>query len=637
MPQAPDLTGCALDGRYELHALIGEGAFGRVYRGRDRRLRRTVAIKVIKPWWTEDPEWGGSFEREAQLLARVSDPGIVQIFDVGHAEEGLYYVSELVDGESLASRLRRGALAPWHASGVAEQLCRALAHAHARGIVHRDVKPANILLSAEGRVKVGDFGVARLAEGSTDGPSATIVGTPRYMAPEQARGWPTSPATDVYSVGVVLYEMLAGSPPFTEKSAVELALRHVQDPPPRLPDDTPRELVEIVDRALAKDPAERYAGGAAMGDALARARRTVTTQPPDATARDRVRAGSRARGGSPPTTRRAAGARERSPVGAGTAEKPPTTRGAARPASRSRPPAPPLLTRARDRASHGPDPTRVAPRYARRRNLNPAARRRTAAALTLAFLLLAGMAGAALLLGARKRVEVPNLIHLSRSTIDSRTKLIGLVPRYHRAYDRAPRGTAIDQTPRAHTRAASGTMISIVLSRGLPPVPIPQVVGQASVQARSALERLGLHTDVTLVPAPGVSPGTVSRQTPAAASNAPAHSTVSLSVAEAPQWRPLTSIRGSSAQASVPFRIRGTHFRVLYSMGFQGTCTFLFICSGPNAEVANLSNSTTAAGFDLNDGSGQTRVVQSGPGIYQIRISPGSDTASWSIEVEDYY
>jgi hypothetical protein len=168
-------------------------------------------------------------------------------------------------------------------------------------------------------------------------------------------------------------------------------------------------------------------------------------------------------------------------------------------------------------------------------------------------------------------------------------------------------------------------------------VPIPQVVGQASVQARSALERLGLHTDVTLVPAPGVRPGTVSRQTPAAASNAPAHSTVSLSVAEAPQWRPLTSIRGSSAQASVPFRIRGTHFRVLYSMGFQGTCTFLFICSGPNAEVANLSNSTTAAGFDLNDGSGQTRVVQSGPGIYQIRISPGSDTASWSIEVEDYY
>ena len=108
MPHAPNLSGCALDDRYELHAVIGEGAFGRVYEGRDRRLARSVAVKVIKPWWTEDPEWAAGFEREAQLLARVSDPGIVQIFDVGHAPEGLYYVSELVPGENLAARLRRG-------------------------------------------------------------------------------------------------------------------------------------------------------------------------------------------------------------------------------------------------------------------------------------------------------------------------------------------------------------------------------------------------------------------------------------------------------------------------------------------------------------------------------------------------
>ncbi len=215
MPHAPDLSGCALDDRYELRAVIGEGAFGRVYEGRDRRLERPVAVKVIKPWWAEDPEWVVTFERETRLLARVSDPGIVQIYDVGHAPEGLYYVSELVDGENLASRLRRGPLPAWEACDVAAQLCRALARAHAQRIVHRDVKPANILLSTEGRVKVGDFGVARLAEGSTDGHGAhppSIVGTPRYMAPEQGRGLPTTPATDVYSVGVVLYEMLSGAP-----------------------------------------------------------------------------------------------------------------------------------------------------------------------------------------------------------------------------------------------------------------------------------------------------------------------------------------------------------------------------------------------------------------------------------------
>jgi len=108
MPYAPDLAGSALDGRYELHALIGEGTFGRVYRGRDRRLQRPVAIKVIKPWWSEDPDWAECFEREAQLLARVSDPRIVQIFDVGQTDQGLYYVAELVEGESLADRLRRG-------------------------------------------------------------------------------------------------------------------------------------------------------------------------------------------------------------------------------------------------------------------------------------------------------------------------------------------------------------------------------------------------------------------------------------------------------------------------------------------------------------------------------------------------
>ncbi len=228
---------------------------------------------MIKPWWAEDPDGAESFEREAQLLARVSDPGIVQIFDVGQAEEGLYFVTELVDGESLAARLKRsGPIAAPEACEIAEQLCRALAHAHAERIVHRDIKPANVLISGRGQVKVGDLGIARLAEGSTDGGTATIVGTPRYMAPEQASGLPVTPATDVYSAGVVLYEMLAGRTPFGGESAVEIALQHVQMEPPPLPPGTPRSLERVVRRALAKDPADRYQSAAEMGGALARAR-----------------------------------------------------------------------------------------------------------------------------------------------------------------------------------------------------------------------------------------------------------------------------------------------------------------------------------------------------------------------------
>jgi eukaryotic-like serine/threonine-protein kinase len=321
MPYAPDLAGCALDGRYEVHELIGEGTFGRVYRGYDRRLARNVAIKVIKPWWAEDPDWAESFEREAQMLARVSDPGIVQIFDVGQAEEGLYYVTELVDGESLAGRLKQGGrLAPWEACDIAEQLCRALEHAHSEQIVHRDIKPANVLLSARGRVKVGDLGIARLAEGSTDGGTATIVGTPRYMAPEQASGLPTTPATDIYSAGIVLYEMLAGHPPFNGDSAVEIALRHVQTPPPPLPPGTPSSLVRIVERALEKEPAARYQSAVAMADALARARTGGSERPAPGPAGRTRRGGTGTRtgtgagtgAGKPKRARAAAGERHTS-------------------------------------------------------------------------------------------------------------------------------------------------------------------------------------------------------------------------------------------------------------------------------------------------------------------------------------
>ena len=358
MPYAPDLAGCALDGRYELHELIGEGTFGRVYRGYDRRLARPVAIKVIKPWWAEDPDGAESFEREAQLLARVSDPGIVQIFDVGQADEGLYFVTELVEGESLAARLKRGGPLPlWEACEIAEQLCRALEHAHAEHIVHRDIKPANVLISGRGQVKVGDLGIARLAEGSTEGGTATIVGTPRYMAPEQASGQPVTPATDVYSAGIVLYEMLAGRPPFGGESAVEIALQHVQLQPPPLQDGTPRSLDRVVQKALAKDPADRYQSAVAMADALARAREVAD---PSANGTD-----TEAPSADP----------WEAPAKVGDA----TTEIFARD------------TRTLPRTSRV-DPTRPAPRLSPRRTVNPAARRRTVAAFALALAVLAGAA-----------------------------------------------------------------------------------------------------------------------------------------------------------------------------------------------------------------------------------------------------
>ena len=581
-PRAPDLSGCALDGRYELHAVIGEGTFGRVYRGRDRRLARPVAVKVIKPWWAEDPEWARSFEREAQLMASVSDPRIVQIFDVGHAEEGLYYVAELVEGESIAARLRRGPLAAREARDVAEQLSLALSSAHARRVVHGDVKPANVLVSPKGAVKVTDFGLARLLGGSSADIAATVAGTPSYMAPEQARGRGTAPATDVYSAGVVLYEMLAGHPPFRGASAVELALQHLQDPPPPLPSGTSAALTAIVERALAKDPAQRYPSGAELADALARTR------------------GVSRRVGSP------AG---RTPA------------------------------RARDTRSEpaGPSGTLVAPRHSPRRNVNPAARRRTLAAFSVALLLLAGLVSAAILTGGAQKVRMPDLRGLTQRAMTSKLSRIHLNLVLHRRHSHARPGTAIAQSPAPGARIETGTSVTATLSAGPPPVIVPRVVGFSSGDAQSALKQLGLRVRIEEVPAPGVSTGAVTAQKPSSGVKLLPGSRVSLSVAEPPRWRSVIGFTDRGGHYSTPFRIRGTHWRLVYSMGYSGTCTFLLFCSGPSAQVTNLDTNSSAGAFDLNEGSDQVQTFQGGPGVYQVRVTPGNDSTHWSFEVEDYY
>ncbi len=591
MPHAPDLSGIALDGRYELHAVIGEGTFGRVYRGRDRRLARQVAVKVIKPWWAEDPEWVASFEREAQLLASVSDPGIVQIFDVGSAPEGLYYVAELVQGESLAHRLRAGPLEPGEAADIAEQLSRALAHAHAQRVVHRDVKPANVLLSPDGRVKVGDFGVARLAEGSSDGVGATIVGTPRYMAPEQARGGSITPATDVYGVGVVLYEMLTGHPPFDGTTAVELALRHVNDPPPPMDRGLPPALVRVTERALAKAPAERYADGGKLAHALAEAR-----------------VANRRTGLAP--ARPGAG---RGGPGLPGAEAPP--------AAEAPPPG---------------DATRIGQPMSLRRIVNPSERRQRIALFGVVLLLALGMVAAAIAL-TPGHVKVPNLRGMNRTRVSETVRHAGLRTSFSRSYNPAPLDTAISQAPAPGRNVRDGTTVRVLLSAGPAPVPVPRLVGLSAAAARAQLSRERLRASITEVPAPLASTGTVVRAVPPAGTKLLPGASVALSVAQAPRWRPLTSFAGQGSGRSVPFRIRGRMWQVVYSMAYRGTCTFVLFCSGPSAVVKRVNDGVTTDSFSLDEGTGRTREVKTAPGVYEIAISPGSDTAKWSLQVQDRY
>ena len=259
----PAQTGDLIADRYELEELVGTGGMSSVFRARDLQLDRSVAIKILHEHYAEDPEYLERFRREARAVARLSHPNIVTVIDRGDDDGRQYIVFEHVDGENLKDLvLRTGRLPVRRALELALAVADGLAFAHDHGLVHRDVKPQNVLLSREGEVKVTDFGIARslhVDHGVTQ--TGTVLGTGEYLAPEQASGKQVSAATDVYSLGVVLWELLAGDVPFVGENFVAVALRHVNEAPPRVrerrPDVSPR-LEAAVDRALAKDPGRRF-------------------------------------------------------------------------------------------------------------------------------------------------------------------------------------------------------------------------------------------------------------------------------------------------------------------------------------------------------------------------------------------
>ncbi|HEX6312489.1 MAG TPA: protein kinase [Acidimicrobiia bacterium] len=269
-PVVPRLEG---QERYELRARLGVGGMAEVFAGYDRRLDRVVALKLLKTD-LPDPRARERFEHEARAAAAFVHPNAVTVYDVGDGGGRPFLVMELVDGSDLATLLAtRGALPVGQAMRVADQMLAALGAAHGRGLVHRDVKPANVLLARDGTVKLADFGIAKATADATAGLTLTgqVMGTPRYLAPEQAAGTGATHRSDLYAAGVVLYEMVAGEPPFTGDTPMALALAHQQAPVPPLAarrPEVPAALVATIGRALEKDPERRFPDADAMRAAL---------------------------------------------------------------------------------------------------------------------------------------------------------------------------------------------------------------------------------------------------------------------------------------------------------------------------------------------------------------------------------
>ena len=295
MAVSDTLIGSVFDGRYRIERKLGAGGMADVYLAEDQELGRRVAIKILNDRHAADDSFIERFRREAKNAAGLSHPNIVSIYDRGEAEGTYYIAMEFLDGRSLKELIVGRGPAPIKVTiDYARQILAAVGFAHKHGIVHRDIKPHNVLVGPEGRLKVTDFGIAR-SGASQMTEVGSIIGTAQYLSPEQARGAPVDQTSDLYSVGVVLYEMLTGQVPFTGDTPLEIAMKHLSEiprPPSELRPEVPHDLDSVVLRALAKDPAERYQSAEEMDADLARIAEGLPVDPETETMATAVLSGS---------------------------------------------------------------------------------------------------------------------------------------------------------------------------------------------------------------------------------------------------------------------------------------------------------------------------------------------------------
>jgi eukaryotic-like serine/threonine-protein kinase len=602
MPASDTLINTLFDGRYRIIRKLGSGGMANVYLAEDEDLGRRVAIKILNDRYANDDLFIERFRREAKSAAALSHPNIVSVYDRGEAEGTYYIAMEVIEGRSLKELIMtRGPLPIAQALAYTHEILEALRFAHRHGIIHRDIKPHNILIGE--RLKVTDFGIAR-AGASQMTEAGSIMGTAQYLSPEQARGAPVTASSDLYSVGIVLYEMLTGKVPFTGDSAIEIAMKHLNDAPKapsKIRPEIPEELDQVVLRALAKNPEDRYQTAEEFSEDLNRVEAGLPLAPETAEAATALLAGAAGPiaidGGSTEVLSATAATRHQSvppqasrrppPYGPGYYDEPPRKRrrwvpwlivalllAAAGVAGwyvfsqiqdqldASKPVAVPLVVGLKEQLAV--EQIRNAgfePKVERRSNSdaqkgtvfsqNPNAGTRIQKGDTVVLLVSTGP----------PKTTVPDVVGMNYGDAVQALNDAHLQARKHEVFSQKPAGQVADQNPPAGEQVVQATEVVLDVSKGVKTVAVPSVVGLSEADARSALEGAGFQVQSASAPSDATPEGNVSAQNPGAGADAPKGSTVTITVSAGPSTTTVPDEIGQDKQVAMD-DLRANGFKV---------------------------------------------------------------------------